>query len=727
MFKKFPLYKQHDEKDCGPTCLRIICKYYGKDLSADYLLEQSQTNREGTSMLALSRAAEQIGFQATGVKLGFTDLIQANALPFIAFWQQKHYIVVYKITDRKVYVSDPALGLCQYSHSEFKQHWCSDAEGVVLILETTDRFYENKALFTPGKKQGLSFIFSYLKSYKKLLGQLVLGLLIGSLLQLAFPFLTQNIVDIGIRNQDIPFIYLILFSQLLVFLGKTTAEILRGYILLHLSSRINISLLSDFFVKLMKLPLGYFDRKMVGDIFQRIYDHQRVESFLTSGTLSFIFSFISLIVFSCVLCYYNPIIFFIFLAGSILFFVWVNLFMKKRARLDGQRFQHMKANQDKNFELIFGMQEIKLHNAEVKQRWQWEGIQSGLFKLNMQSLTLKQWQTVGASVLNELKNITVSFFAAKLVISGDISLGVMLSVSYIIGQLNSPLTQILDFTQSLQDARLSLERISEIHTKPEEDEGVSMQKTASLSGDIVFTDLSFSYDRFAPENYIVRNLNLVIPENKVTAIVGSSGSGKTTLLKLLLKFYQPTGGSISINDTPLSQIDSAAWRARCGVVMQEGYIFDDTILNNIAVGDENPDPARIIEAVRIANIQEHIESLPMSYMSKIGANGIALSTGQKQRILIARAVYKNPDILIFDEATSALDARNERIIVENLKNFYKGRTVIVIAHRLSTVRNADKIIVLEKGNVTETGTHTDLVTQKGLYFNLVKNQLELGS
>lgn len=727
MFKKFPNYKQHDEKDCGPTCLRIICKYYGKNLATDYLLEQSQTNREGTSMLALSRAAEQIGFQATGIKLGFEDLIQANALPFIAYWQQKHYVVVYKITASKIYVSDPAVGLCKYTHVAFQQHWCAGQEGVVLILKTTDQFHENKAVFTPEKKQGLSFIFSYLRSYKKLLGQLIIGLLIGSVLQLAFPFLTQNIVDIGIRNKDIPFIYLILFSQLLVFLGKTTAEILRGYILLHLSSRINISLLSDFFIKLMKLPLGYFDRKMIGDIFQRIYDHQRVESFLTSGTLNFIFSFISLIIFSCVLFYYNPIIFLIFLAGSILFFVWVNLFMKRRARLDNLRFQHLKANQDKNFELIFGMQEIKLHNAEVKQRWQWEGIQSGLFKLNLQSLTLKQWQTVGASVLNELKNITVSFFAAKLVISGDITLGVMLSVSYIIGQLNAPLTQILDFFQSFQDARLSLERISEIHTKPEEDEGVDTLNEIMPSGDIVFDNLSFSYDKFVPENYIVRNLNLVIPENKVTAIVGSSGSGKTTLLKLLLKFYQPTAGSISINNTMLSQIESAVWRNRCGVVMQEGYIFDDTILNNIAVGDENPDPVRIVNAVRIANIKEHIESLPLNYLSKIGANGNALSAGQKQRILIARAVYKNPDILIFDEATSALDARNERIIVENLKKFYQGKTVIVIAHRLSTVRNADKIIVLEKGNVTETGTHHDLVTQKGLYFNLVKNQLELGS
>ncbi len=728
MFKKFPNYIQHDEKDCGPTCLRIISRFYGKKVSTEFLRQISSTNRGGTSLLSLSSAAEKIGLKATGARLSLDDLKTANALPCILLWGQKHYVVIWKIKSGHVLLSDPAKGLIKVKMSEFKKHWeIEDSKtGIILALEITESFDKNASF----QKQAtpIPFILSYIKQYKRVLIQLLVGLVLGSLLQLVFPFLTQSIVDTGIANRDVPFIYLILFSQLMVFLGKTAIEISRSYILLHLSNRINISLLSDFFKKLFRLPLGYFDKKMVGDIFQRIYDHQRVENFLTSSTLNFTFSFISLFVFSIVLFHYSPSIFLCFVLGSVLYFVWVYIFMKRRAKLDGEKFHYLKSNQDKNFEMILGMQEIKLHNADNKKRGQWEDIQSNLFRVNINSLTLGQLQSGGANIINELKNIVISFICAIAVVKGELTLGMMLAVSYIIGQLNAPISQMLDFIQSLQDAKLSLDRIGEVHNKQEEDAGIKRLDISNWKkSDIVFNNVTFNYDESLEARNILDRLNFVIPRNRVTAIVGSSGSGKTTILKLLLKFYNPTSGSIDINGISLSEVDSTLWRQRCGVVMQEGFIFDDNIINNIAVGDEFPAIEKVRKAAQIANLLDYIDSLPLGFATKIGNNGLALSTGQKQRILIARAIYKNPDILIFDEATSALDANNERIIVENLNELYKGKTVIIIAHRLSTVKSADNIIVLNNGTITESGSHNELVVEKGFYFHLVKNQLELGA
>jgi ATP-binding cassette, subfamily B, bacterial len=518
-----------------------------------------------------------------------------------------------------------------------------------------------------------------------------------------------------------------LLAQLLLFLGKTSVEVLRGYILMHLSTRININLLSDFFIKLMKLPLGFFDVKMTGDILQRIQDHQRVETFLTSGTVNVAFSFINILVFSVVLFIYNPLIFTVFIVGSILYFMWVFLFMKQNALLDYKRFDQLSQNQEKNLELIYGMQEIKLHNASTKKRWQWEDLQAKLFKINLKSLRIKQIQTSGASLINELKNIIVSFLAAKLVIEGQISLGVMLSVSYIIGQLNAPILQLVEFTELWQNARLSIARINEIHNKPDEENILDEKITNITDGDITLKNVSFSYTGNAGIRPTIDTISLVIPYKKVTAIVGSSGSGKTTLMKLLLKFYEPSTGNISIANDSIADIAHSVWRQKCGAVMQDGYIFNDTIAYNIGIGEEVIDTAALLDASKIANIHEFISELPLGYNTKIGQNGMGLSAGQKQRILIARAVYKNPDILLFDEATSALDAKNERIIIENLNKFFKGKTVIVIAHRLSTVKDADKIIVMEDGGIIEEGSHEDLVLLRNSYFNLVKNQLELGA
>jgi ATP-binding cassette, subfamily B, bacterial len=753
----FPHFKQYDEMDCGPTCLRIICKYYGKNYSLDFLRTLTYTNRSGTSMLALSKAAEKLGLRPSAVKISFADLADVSPFPCIAFWNQAHFVVVYKIKKDTVYVSDPAHGLLTFTKQEFLKGWAAqDESGIVLSLELTADFATEKDVKTVHAEKGLASMFAYLTRYKKQMIKIVVCLIIASALQLIFPVLTQRMVDVGIANADIGFIYMILLAQLMVFLGKTTVDFFRSYILLHVSTRINIHMLTDFFVKLMRLPLGYFDTKMVGDTLQRINDHKRIENFLTSGALNTIFSLLNLVIFGIVLGIYNLSIFFVFLLGSVLYIFWILAFMKKRAALDYKMFHQIAANQEKNYELIIGMQEIKLHNAEQKKRWQWEMLQIKLLHLNVKTLSLRQLQTGGATILNELKNIVILFLAAKLVVEKEISLGVMLSISYIIGQLNSPILQLIEFMQSYQDTKLSLARINEIQQMKDEVQADSNNIQAIPTADIVLENCCFKYDANPFAKNVLENISTTIPANKITAIVGSSGSGKTTLLKLLLKFYEPTSGSIKIGDNNFNDLPNNTWRDKCGVVMQEGFIFNDTIENNIAVGDESIEIVsvsqtmqqedetsdmvrvsrnmsqesqgiqRLIDAAKTANIFEFINNLPLGFKTKIGGNGMGISTGQKQRILIARAIYKNPDIFFFDEATSALDANNEKIITENLNSIFANKTVVIIAHRLSTVKNADNIIVLHDGKIIEEGKHNVLIKAKGYYYDLVSNQLELG-
>lgn len=728
MFKKFPHYKQYDEMDCGASCLRIICKYYGKTFSLDYFRLLTHTSRSGTSMLSLSKAAEKLKLRTMAAKMRFEDLKEIQPFPCIAYWNQKHFLVIYKIKGNTVYVSDPAHGLLTYSKEEFIKCWgYDDGKGIIMSLEPAAEFSEEPDEKQTNQEKNFGSILKYVLKYKREMLQVIAGLVAASILQVVFPFLTKSVVDIGINNKDMHFIYMVLMAQLMIFLGKTAIEVLRSYLLLHVSTRVNIHLLSDFFIKLMRLPLGYFDAKMVGDTLQRINDHKRVENFFTSGAINSIFSFLSLVVFGIVLALYSPLIFGVFFTGSIFYILWITLFMKKRAALDYKLFAQMSANQEKNYEMIVGMQEIKLHNAEQKKRWQWELLQIKLFKINIKSLSLKQWQSGGAVVINELKNIIITILAAGLVVKGTISLGVMLSVSYIIGQLNSPILQLVDFFQSYQDTSLSLNRINEIHNKTDE-ENIYDQKAAEINtGDICIENLSFKYDNNPVSPYVLKDINITIPVNKVTAIVGSSGSGKTTLLKLLMKFYEPTAGSITVGGQQFNSLSNSMWRNKCGVVMQEGYIFNDTIESNIAVGDDIIDNEKLYNATKTANIHDFIKALPLGYKTKIGNSGMGISTGQKQRILIARAVYKNPDILFFDEATSALDAKNEKLITENLTNIFKNKTVVIIAHRLSTVKNADNILVLQNGRISESGHHKKLITEKGFYYNLVSNQLELGS
>ena len=726
----FPFIKQMDAMDCGPTSLAIIAKYYGKTFSIQNLRERSFITREGVSMLGTSDAAESIGMRTMGVRLNFEKLAQEAVLPCIAHWKQNHFLVVYKIKNDKVYVSDPAHGLVKFTKEEFCRGWIStkkdgEDQGLCLLLEPTPDFYkvEDESL----NKSGFKFLFSYLRPYKKFLTQLILGMALGSLLQLIFPFLTQAVVDFGIYNRDINFITLVLIAQLVLFISRSSVEFIRSWILLHISTRINISLISDFLIKLMKLPIGFFDTKMIGDIMQRIGDHRRIENFLTTSTLNILFSMFNLVIFGIVLLIYNTQIFAIFMVGSIMYVVWIYLFMKKRRELDYKRFAQMSENQSNLIQLITGMQEIKLNNCEKQKRWSWERIQAKLFRISIKGLALNQYQQAGSVFINQTKNILITFVAAKAVVEGDMTLGMMLAVQYIIGQLNSPLDQLISFIHSTQDAKISLERLGEIHTKKDEEDPdetkitiLPEEKSINVSG------LTFQYEGPHSE-HVLKDLDLTIPMSKVTAVVGVSGSGKTTLVKLLLGFYPPTKGEIKIGDIYLNNFSGRMWRQRAGVVMQDGFIFSDSIANNIAVSDEVIDKKKLLHAVKIANIQEYIESLPLGYNTKIGMEGHGLSQGQKQRILIARAVYANPEYIFFDEATNALDANNERIIMENLEDFYKGRTVVVVAHRLSTVKNADQIVVLDKGRVVEKGTHQELTKLKGFYFHLVKNQLELGN
>nr|WP_115888110.1 peptidase domain-containing ABC transporter [Flavobacterium cutihirudinis] len=726
----FPFYKQPDAKDCGPTCLRIIAKYYGKVIELQQIRNFSETTREGSSLLGLSDAGEALGFRTLGVKVNFEMLQKEMPLPCIVHWNNQHFVVVYKIKKDIVYVSDPSHGLITYSKEEFIKFWIGKnahektEEGIALLLETTPEFYANE-WETENSRKSFSYLTKYLFRYKSLVIQLVIGLAAASLFSLLFPFLTQSIVDVGIQTQDLNFIYLILLAQLMLFAGQTAIEVLRSWIMLHLSTRIHISLVSDFFIKLMKLPISYFDSRMTGDIMQRIGDNRRIEQLLTGSSLNVMFSLLNLVIFSFVLAFYNLQLFLVFLIGSIIYLAWILFFLKKRKELDYKRFSQVSNEQSKVIELINGMQEIKMHNAEKQKRWGWEFVQIRLFKVNMQSLTLEQWQSVGSNFINHLKDLLITFFSATLVVKGELTLGMMMSVQYIIGQLNNPLMQMVSFVRSLQDAKISLERLGEIHDK-EDEEDVLNPKIHDLGhSDISIKNLSFRYA--GNPDYVLEDLSLLVPKQKTTAIVGTSGSGKTTLLKLLMKFYEPNGGEIFLDKMKFSSISPSAWRGKCGVVMQEGFIFNDTIANNIAVGEDYVDKKKLLHAVETANIRDFIESLPLSYNTKIGNEGAGISGGQKQRLLIARAVYKNPDYLFFDEATSSLDANNEKVIMENLNDFLVGKTAVIIAHRLSTVKNADQIVVLEKGKIVELGTHRELILAKKNYYELVKNQLELGN
>lgn len=754
-------FTQPDSRDCGPTCLRMVAKHYGKTYNLAWLREKCYLARAGVSLLGISEAAELIGFRTVGVRISWDQLSQEAVLPCILHWKQNHFVVVYKISGKVektvVWVADPAHGLVKYTKKEFLAAWFSDKKegeekGIALLLEPGPDFdtIEDEK---PDKTK-FRFLLKYLRPHKGFMVQVMLAMLLGSLLQLILPFLTQSVVDKGIGNQNLNFVSLVLIAQMVLMVSRTAIDFIRNWLLLHISTRIDISLISDFLIKLMKLPISFFDTKMIGDIMQRIGDHSRIQSFLTGSSINILFSTVNLLIFSVVLAIYSLQILGVFLIGSIIYFIWVWLFMKKRRDLDFKRFAQMSDNQSNLYQLITGMQEIKLNNCERQKRWKWERIQARIFRVSVQGLALNQWQQAGALFFNESKNIFITFLAASAVIKGDITLGMMMSVQYIIGQLNAPVEQMISFMQAAQDAKISMERLGEIHQKEDEEPSTTMKihqlpenKTISI------TNLSFQYEG-PHSDMVLKNINLAIPEGKITAIVGTSGSGKTTLVKLLLGFYEPVTGEVRVGDTLHKNFSSSYWRSQCGAVMQDGFIFSDTITENIAPGDENVDVNKLRHAVKVANISEFIDGLPLGFNTKIGQEGSGISQGQRQRLLIARVVYKNPEYIFFDEATNSLDANNEKVIMQNLDKFFSGgdsqgaaysqgltssqaltmpgraqtnKTVVVVAHRLSTVKNADQIVVLEKGEIVEQGTHEELTNLRGAYYELVKNQLELGN
>lgn len=727
----FKVFIQLDSMLCGATCLQMVCNWYGRKYSAQYLDSLCQATTQGVSVLALATTAEILGFNVMAYKTGTFNLNQVQ-LPCILHWNQKHFVVLYAISKKgKCYkVADPGKGLITYTREEFEKHWISsvsndEPNGIVMQLIPTDRFYHHE-YEKKEEKRSFRFLFNYLKQYRKYFTQIILGLVLGCVLQLLMPFLTQAIVDLGIKHKDIGFIWLVLIGELMIVIGRTATDFIRRWLLLHISMRINISLVSDFFIKLLKLPMSFFDTKLMGDLLQRIGDHSRVQNFLTGQVLNVVFTFLSFIIFGIVLFVYNPYIFGIFAVGSVCYGMWITSFLRKRNVLDYELFEQQAKNQNKTYQLITSMQEIKLQDCEQRRRWEWEDTQADLFNVQMKSLKLQQTQEAGSIFINEVKNIIITVLAATAVINGQMTLGAMLAVQYIIGQLNSPVEQLMSFIYTLQDVKISLERINEIHEGKNEETKESQITEFKSNKSINVGSVDFKYDPHALKKTI-EGVSFNIPEGKVTAIVGASGSGKTTLIKLVLGYYPVMSGSISIAGRNISEYNLKWWRRHCGVVMQDGVIFSESIARNIAVDDSEIDVERLEKAARIANIHDYVMGLPLKYNTQIGRDGVGLSQGQKQRILIARAVYKNPDFIFLDEATNALDAKNERAIVENLDEFYKGRTVVVVAHRLSTVKNADQIIVLDGGKVVESGNHTSLIEKRGAYYNLVKNQLELGN
>ncbi|MBP7272392.1 MAG: peptidase domain-containing ABC transporter [Saprospiraceae bacterium] len=728
MLRGFPFTRQLDEMDCGAACLKMVCAWHGKVLSLQYLREACQVSRMGVSMKGIAIAAEGLGFRTIAVKVRFRTLngeagLEQFPLPCIIHWEQRHFVVVYSIKKGVVRIADPAFDLIKLTVAQFEQSWCSDDDkGIALGLEPTPSFHN-----TQESSQTINnwhYLVGYVRPYNRLIIQFFIGILAGLVFQLLFPFLTQSLIDVGVQNQNLPFVWLILLAQLVLFITQTFVQFIQSWILLQIGKRVNVHLIADFLLRLMRLPLGFFDSKNVGDLMQRIGDNQRVEQFLTGSVLNIFFSVLTLITFSALLLMYDITIFVVFFCFSLLYVLWEMLFLKKRADLDYLSFQQASDNNQTLYEMIHGMQEIKLQGSEMKRRWQWLNIQAILFRIQSKSLALRQYQDFGALFFNRLKDIIISFIAAKAVIEGKITLGTLVAIQYIVAQLNAPFDQFIQFIRAAQDAKISLNRMAEItDIKPESDSNNQLILQLPEQADIVLNNISFRYNSIG--GLVLQNINITIPHGKTTAIVGTSGSGKTTLLKLLLGFYPPTEGIITVGNIPLNAIDKPFWRTKCGTVMQEGFIFSDTIAANIAESDDTIRLDQLDYALRMANIADYVYGLPLSYNTKIGAKGNGLSQGQKQRLLIARAVYKNPDFLFFDEATNALDTTNERIIMDNLNTFFSSKTVVIVAHRLSTVKNADQIIVLNNGEVAEVGTHISLVKQRNLYYNLVKNQLDL--
>lgn len=726
----FKNFLQYDAMDCGPTCLKMISHHYGKTLGLNRLRELTKISRNGVSLFSISEAAEKIGFKASGAIVTFDQLRKEVELPIIIHWSQNHFMVLYKVTRNKVYVSDPANGNTSYTKQEFMKHWASVEDdnfngGVILMLEPTPFFYEMEEDREESSIAGLQFLGRYFRKYKKEISYVFIAIAMSSALQFTFPFLTQAIVDKGINSGSANIIMIILMAQFFLLLGRLFIEYIRSWFLLFINSRINVSILSDYLIKLMKLPISYFDTRRPGDILQRMNDHQKIQDFLTGPAIELVFSIVTVFVLGTTLLIYNKTIFFTFFIASILYISWTVYLLRYNTVLNFKRFELGAQNQTQTLQIINGIQDIKLNNSEKNKRWVWEKVQAKLFKLNIKYLKYSQVQTSGSFFINESKNLLITYIAAVSVVNGQFTIGMMLAIQAIVGQLNGPISLLISLIVTWHDTKLSLERLDEIRQmEDEESDKKPNLKEFGEDKSIYFKNVSFTYP--GTDEAVIKNLSISIPEGKTTAIVGASGSGKTTLIKLFLKYYENYAGSISVGNIPLSNISPTFWRRRCGVVMQDSFIFSDSIANNITLSDTDVNHQMLNFAIDYANIADFIGSLPLGVGTKIGAEGVGISEGQKQRILIARAIYKQPRYMFFDEATNSLDASNESIIVRNLEEFYQNRTVVVVAHRLSTVRNADNILVMKDGEIIESGSHDELILKKGTYLSLIKNQLELG-
>ncbi|PID71048.1 MAG: ABC transporter ATP-binding protein [Flavobacteriales bacterium] len=729
MTKSFPFIHQLSTFDCGYSSLKTILKYYNIHYN-NSSFDSDTISSNGISVEHIKKIAEsQFNLDCLIAKTNFNKLKQNARTPFIAHWNQNHYVVVYKITKKRVFVADPAFGKTKYSYEEFLKGWSNnEKEGIVLLIEKPNqKTIHSVSSKKKDSKNNFLKLGKYLSFYKFSISQLILGLFLGSIIQFIFPFLTKTIVDFGIKESRPKFLIYLLFLQLVLFILYTAVEFLRAHILIHISSRINIFVISDFLTKVMKLPINFFSHKITGDLVQRIQDNSRIERFITNSLLNSIFSVFSLITFSIILFIFSWKIFLIFFIGITMEVIWIFYFLKKIEILDHKNFALLSEDQDKIYEIIKGILDIKLYNNEKKKLWEWERIQINLFDISLKKLKLDQVQRGGQRFFSYLQLVLITLFSAFLTIQGNLTLGGFITVIFILGQLNIPIGNLINFVLQGQLAKLSYNRLLDIHNKKDEDEGINLVETDefSFNNDITLNSLNFSYNHSGVN--VLQNINTTIKRNEVTAIVGISGSGKTTLLKILLKFLSPNTGCVNLGEINIKNIEGKKWRENFGVVLQDSYIFSDTIEDNIAFNNEDKiDSKKLKKAAEIANIDNFIESLPLKYKTKIGQHGVGLSQGQKQRILIARAVYKDPKILIFDEATNSLDAENEKVIINNLSEFYKGKTVVIVAHRLSTVKNSDNIIVLDRGNITEEGSHDELIIKKGRYYNLIKNQLELG-
>jgi ATP-binding cassette subfamily B protein len=725
--KRFPICYQLDTMDCGLACLDMIARHHGREYPRQFIREVCPHDRLGSSLSAIAHGAERLGFRTLSVKISFDDLKQKAPLPCIAFWPYGHYVVVHRIRGDRVYIADPAAGLTVYSREEFEDCWLMADDdrrdwGVILLLEPDNQYQAPApdASFTATADlwRPLS------RDLKRHLIPVGAGILISLATQLALPFISAAVIDIGVADRNFSIVLIFIIAQLALLFSRLGVKLLQEWMLAYIGIRVDMKLVAQFLTKLTRLPMSFFDGKLIGDLIQRINDHKSLQQFLTQSLWQVLSAMLSLMVFGTALAFFKPILFGQFAAGAALYIIFLALFMKNQRLLNHKAFHLSAQRHGLIVEFLSGMQEIKLNNAEQQRRWQWEVAQHAIGKVQIKAQLLNYLQSTGCQAIIEINNLILTLLVVREVINGQSSLGAMVAVQYIIGQLSWPLNQIAMLLYQSHDAALSYTRAREVHQIQNEERPAS-QAIPDECADIEFRNVSFSYGG-GSRNLLFRDLNLTIPRGKTTAIVGRSGSGKTTLLKLLLKFYEVSGGEINLGRVNINRLSHQRWRELCGVVMQDGYIFSDTILSNIAVADEDPNTDRVAEVAREAQIASFIESLPLGYETRIGRDGVGISRGQAQRILIARALYKDPKYLFFDEATSALDAETESVIVDQLREIMSGKTAVVIAHRMSTVRHADQIILLDQGEIVEVGTHEELVACRGGYFNLVRNQLELG-